>query len=134
MSQENVDLVLRAYRAAAPPDTDWETANALFHPDHVFVAAGDFEEVKGRGAYREWQEASATLEWEADVESAVDVGPRTVLVAASMHARGASSGVPIELRVWTLATIAEGKVIRSQAFTEPAEALKVALEAAGPSG
>ena len=38
MSRENLDLALRAMRAAcAQPKPDFETMNALFDPDHVLV-------------------------------------------------------------------------------------------------
>ena len=38
MSQENLDLVVRAMEAVLRrPKPDFETVNALYHPDHVLV-------------------------------------------------------------------------------------------------
>jgi hypothetical protein len=52
----------------AQPNPDWETMNALFHPDHEFlprdvglVGGG----VRGAQGYREWlTNISETMEWE----------------------------------------------------------------------
>ena len=38
MSQENVEIVRRAFEAICrKPKPDFETMNALYHPDHAFV-------------------------------------------------------------------------------------------------
>jgi hypothetical protein len=53
MSQENLDLVVRATQAALKrPKPDFETVNALYHPDHVLVplAANTLGEGEAKGA------------------------------------------------------------------------------------
>src|SRR5688500_9335053 len=86
MSDENLDLVVRAMRAALNrPKPDFDTVNALFHPDHVFVSLGaqvlGEGEAQGGQGYKDWLEETArAVRWEADLKGAVDVGPDTVLV------------------------------------------------------
>ena len=80
MSRENLELVTRAIEAVcARPKPDFETVNALFHPDHLFVPVGasKFGEAEARGGegYRDWlRETGETLEWEADFDGAIDAG------------------------------------------------------------
>jgi ketosteroid isomerase-like protein len=132
MSQENLDLVKRAVSAAnARPRPDYETVNALYSPDHVLVPVeasklGGEERVGGEG-YRAWlEETGGTMPWEAELEGAVDLGPDKVLTVLSMHFRGASSGIDLEERIWMVQWISEGKITRTEAFLDPAEALEAA--------
>jgi ketosteroid isomerase-like protein len=132
MSQENLELVMCAMTAAnARPRPDFETLNALFSPDHVFIPVeggklGGDERVGGEG-YRAWlEENRSTLPWEAKLEGAVDLGPDTVLTVHSMHFRGASSGIDLHERMWLVCQVREGKITRTEAFLDPAEALEAA--------
>src|SRR5438876_318957 len=55
MSQENVELVITAMRAAwARPKPDFATMNEVFHPDHVLVPLTtiDTDEVRGARGYQ----------------------------------------------------------------------------------
>jgi hypothetical protein len=38
MSQENVEIVRRASEAALRRPTDWDTVNALYHPEHQLIS------------------------------------------------------------------------------------------------
>ncbi len=132
MSKENIDLVKRAMAAAnARPRPDFQTINALFSPDHVLVPMevgklGGKERV-GRTGYKAWlEEIGGTMPWEAELEGAVDLGPDRVLAVQSVHYRGASSGIDLEERMWIIFSISEGKIMRSEAFLDPAEALQAA--------
>jgi ketosteroid isomerase-like protein len=132
MSQENLDLVLRAMHAAlAQPKPDFETVNALFHPDHVLVPieASTFggAEAQGAGGYKAWLEQTADeMEWEAELKGAVDVGPHKVLVVTLNRFRGASSGAETEDRVWNVVTVTDRKLTRTEAYLDPAKALEAA--------
>ena len=132
MSQENLDLVVRAVRAVlARPKPDFETVNALYHPDHVLVpieasTLGGAEAHGARG-YKAWLEQTAdALEWEAELKGAVDVGPHKVLVVTLNRFRGASSGAETEDRVWNLVTVSDGKLTRTETYLDPAKALEAA--------
>ena len=131
MSQETLDLALRAVRAACARPPDFETVNALFHPDHVFVSvtAGLLGEAEAKGGvgYKAWLEENAdVMSWEADVRGGVDVGPEKVLVVTENRSRGATSGLSSEFRAWTVVTVAGGRVTRSEVHLDPAKALEAA--------
>ena len=132
MSRENVELVMRGLTAAVRrPKPDFDTVNALFHPDHVLV--GDIQRdlgeapAEGAAGYREWcVEATTVMSWETDIESAVDLGPETVLVVGVTRFVGAASGVRQERRIWLVVTLADGKIARTEGFFDPEQALQAA--------
>ena len=137
MSRENIELALRACRAAAAgKDADFATMNELFDPDHVFVSIaaqklGEGEAVGGAG-YRDWlRDTVATMNWSGEIDGAIDVGPDTVLVACTNHMTGAASGADVEQRFWLLMAIANGTIVRTEAFIDPAEALDAARRVVG---
>jgi ketosteroid isomerase-like protein len=126
VSRKNLELVIRASRAACEQPPDWETINALYHPEHVFATIqanklGDAEAVGARG-YKALLEG--VLPFEMEFEGAVDIGPDIVLSVATVRFRGASSGVGGEQRLWAVVTVADGKITRTEAHADPAEALE----------
>lgn len=130
MSQENVDLVTRAIRAAARrPKPDFETVNALFHPDHVLVSIvssklGGEEEAVGAAGYKAWLEAQeGIISWETELGGAVDVENK-VLAVMTMRFHGSSSGANTEQRVWQVFTVRDGKITRTEIFIDPRDALE----------
>ena len=139
MSREEIELVTRAVRAAiARPKPDFATINEVFHPDHVFVPATgpiDTTEYQGARGYRQFlrQELSnigagdAALAWEADFEGAVDAGNHKVIAVISPRLRGSASGVEFEQRMWTVMTVRDGRIIRTESYTDPTAAFKAAL-------
>jgi ketosteroid isomerase-like protein len=131
MSQENVDLVMRAIRAATKqPKPDFETVNALFHPDHVLVSImahqlGSEAEAVGASGYKAWVEAQQdVVSFEVELGGAIDVGPDTVIAVTTTRFRGASSGATSGQRVWAVMTVKDGKITRTESYIDPAEALK----------
>jgi ketosteroid isomerase-like protein len=129
MSQEGLDLVLRAYRAATRrPKPDYETVNALYAPDHVFVSVLGGElgegEAKGGEGYRAWLKSQMdVMPFETDVEGAVDIAPDVVLAVATTRAQGASSGLENEQRMWSVVHLAGGKITRTEVYIDPVKAL-----------
>ena len=129
MSRENVDLVMRALTASVRrPKPDFDTMNALFHPDHVLV--GDLQRdlgetpVEGAAGYREWlDESPNVMSWEWDVESAIDVGHEIVLAVGTTTFAGATSEVRQQRRMWLVVALAGGKIARTEVFFNPAKAL-----------
>ena len=131
MSQENVDLAMRAIRAAIrQPKPDFETMNALFHSDHVLVSIvadklGSEGEAVGASGYKAWIQAQEdVISFETEVGGAIDVGPDTVIAVMTIRFQGASSGATIDQRVWVVMTVKDGKVTRTENYIDPAEALK----------
>lgn len=134
MSQANVDLVLRALNAVARrPEPDFETINAVYRQDHVFIPIEvnklGGEEVRGAAGYRTWSESIAALTpWQMELGGAVDTGPATVLVVLTLRIRGARSGAAVDQRVWLVVTVEAGMITRTESYFDPTEAT---LKAAG---
>lgn len=137
MSQENLDLVTRAIRAAfRRPKPDFETMNALFHPDHVLVSImshelGDEGPAVGARGYQAWVEAQRNvMSFDVEFGGAIDVGPDTVIAVTTIRMRGASSGAAADQRAWSVMTVRDGKITRSENYIDPADALAAAARAA----
>ena len=132
MSQENLDLVVRAIQAASrKPNPDFETVNQLYHPDHVLVSLlantlGEGEAI-GAAGYKTWlQQTGDAVSWEGELRGAVDIGPDKVLAVTMTRFKGASSGIEMEERTWCVVTVAEGKITRTDVFNDPIQALEAA--------
>ena len=129
MSRENLELVVRALRAVIErPKPDFATINALYDPDHVFVsvqASGLGEaEAKGAQGYKAWlEEQAGVVPFEMELDGAVDVAPDLVLAVTAVRLHGVASGIHTEQRIWNVVTVTDGKITRTEAYTDPAEAL-----------
>ena len=131
MSEENVEIVRAAVEATMRrPKPDWETMNALFHPDHEFlprdvglVGGG----VRGAQGYREWLTSiSETLEWEVKLAEITEIDHERVLAVTPTKFRGRQSGAETEQRIAAVVTVREGKVVRTELFQSPEQALEAA--------
>ena len=134
MSRRNLELVTTAFRAAvARPKPDFATMNELFAEDHVLVpsfAALGQEAFVGKDWYAQFvpESPDEPLTWgEAELEGVLDVAGDKVLAVFSSRFRGATSGVEMEYRVWAVAHIREGKICRSEFYSEADKALEAAL-------
>jgi ketosteroid isomerase-like protein len=126
MSQENVEIVRRAWETWERGDlTGWlETVsddlvtcrpgldNATYHGREGFLAQAS-----------EWSEGFA--EWTVAAEELIDAGDQ-VVVRNHQTARGAASGVPIEMDSWFVTTVRKGKIVRVDIFANEREALEAA--------
>lgn len=65
-------------------------------------------------------------DWEASVVQAEAIDGERVLVTGWMHARGSGGGVPVEQRFWVILTVRDGKVSRSEVYTDRDQAYEVA--------
>jgi ketosteroid isomerase-like protein len=132
MSKENVEIVRAAIEAALrTPSPDWETVNALYHPDHEFLPR-DVELEGGGGrqgarGYREWlSSASETVEWEGTLAEVTEIDDERVLAVTPTKFRGKRSGVETEQRQASVVTVREGKVVRTEVFRSREQALEAA--------
>jgi ketosteroid isomerase-like protein len=133
MSQENVEIVRRAYAAFNEGGVD--AARPFLHPDLVWE---DRDELPGASVYRgldgfgeaverfyeAWDELSVTAE---EISDAAD---DKVLVEHRWRGRGKGGGTPIDTVVWNVLTLQDGLIVRRQAFGDRT----MALEAAGLLG
>jgi ketosteroid isomerase-like protein len=129
MSRPNIELVKVGLQAGAQrPKPDFETINDVYDPDHVFVPVSvETAEVKGGSGYKAWlEESEDIMRWTMEFEGAVEIGTRTILAEATMQFHGGSSEIDIEQRLWMIVTVENGRITRTEAYLDPAEALQAA--------
>src|SRR3954447_232036 len=83
----------------------------------------------GREGWIEWtsQWFDAWADFDVEIESYEPVGERHVLMSARQRAKGAGSGVPVEMRgVYYLAEYRDGLATRFHLYADREEALEVA--------
>ncbi len=129
MSQENVEIVRRAHQAFNRGDVD--AAIALLRPDVEIVRPGIDPPLKGQEAVRAWMEPDAFAEQRIEPLE-FRVNGDKVLVRQELFARGAGSGIELDVGSWAVWTLDdEGFIARGEMFMLDQEA--DALEAAGLS-
>jgi ketosteroid isomerase-like protein len=126
MSQENVEIVRRAFAYEVYGVGDRAEAEAIFDPNVVMNPTNEWPSY-GFDAMRSDMErwASAFDELEVTAEEFIDAGDR-VLVTAYHRGRGRGSGVEVDTRFYELYTLRDGKVVRVDEFTDRPEALEAA--------
>jgi uncharacterized protein len=129
MSQENVEMVRRAFDAYNRGDVD--AALADFAPDCEFVPTGALP--GARDVYHGPEGFAQFAAWlrdefddaRLDVNDARDAGDR-VLVSLTARGRGKASGAATSWDFWHVWTIRDAKLWRGRAYTREAEALEAA--------
>jgi ketosteroid isomerase-like protein len=129
MSQENVEIVRRAFEAFNRGDP--EAWAAVLAPEFEYTAFGTAVGIGGtyRGAegFRRflasfWDEFD---EPNAEIGDVIEEGDQ-VLASMTFRGRGKHSGVPAEMHYFQLWRLRDGKAVRGQAFTSKEEALEAA--------
>src|SRR5688500_7022275 len=134
MSQENVEIVRRAFEAVNRRD-DVEEILSYIDPEgelHSAVIGGAEGNVyRGHEGFRRWfaETDDAFAEIRTDVTEARDLGDR-VLVLGHIKARGRESGAPVDAPTGWIFTVGRGRLVKAEGFLSHAET----LEAAGLSG
>jgi ketosteroid isomerase-like protein len=124
MSEENVERLQAAYEALNRGDFD--AAVKIAHPEIEFVRVAGLPPVRGVDALREWMEPDA---WETQSYEPLDfrVNGNKVLVHQRNRARGAGSGIDIEVEAWGVWTFDdEGHATRLEGFVDEGQALEAA--------
>jgi uncharacterized protein len=130
MSQDNVELVQRAYEAFLGGDP--QSALLFYDPDVEWDGTNLPDGQVGWGVdaivdhVTRW---SAMWEsWSVEVERVIDAGDEHVVVLIRETGRSAS-GLDMDERHGELYRIRDGRIVRWQGFSDPNEALKaVGLE------
>jgi ketosteroid isomerase-like protein len=101
---------------------DFDAATAWVHPEIVFITLSPGRtEIRGLEAFRAWMEPDA-FESQAVSGEIVELAGDKALIHQQTRARGAGSGIEIEIGSWTVWTIDdEGRVIRIENFLEHEE-------------
>jgi ketosteroid isomerase-like protein len=129
VSQENVQLVRRAFEAYSQGDIDGAVSD--FAPDCRYTAAGIMPDrtgvFHGPEGYKEFMGwlRSEFEDVQADVDELIDAGD-TVVVGSTLHGRGRQSGAQAKFTFWQVWTVQDRKFVRGQGFTTREEALEAA--------
>jgi ketosteroid isomerase-like protein len=129
MSQENVEIVRRAFAAYNRADT--ALFLELLDPDVEWIplmASLEGRVYRGLDGIRQWLEEGLLTDWESFEtypEDFRDLGDR-VLVSGHWRARGRASGVELERAATWLFDVKGGKIARLQTYSDRAEALEAA--------
>ena len=126
MSQENVEIVRRAFAYEIYGLGDRDEAEAIFGPNFVMnpTEEGPSYGVDAiRDNFERW--ASAWEDLQVTAEEFLDAGDR-VLVTAYFRGRGRGSGIDIDTRFYEVYALRDGRVVRVDEFTKRADALEAA--------
>jgi ketosteroid isomerase-like protein len=127
MSEENIATLRRGYESLNRGDFD--RAVAMFHPDAELYPPGEQPPYRGRDSIRSWMEPDAFQD-QAFQPLDFTASGNKVLVKQHVRARGAASGMEVEIYSWAVWTLDDdGLVIRVEGYLEHEEAQ--AREAAG---
>jgi ketosteroid isomerase-like protein len=130
MSQENVEIMRRAYAALAEQGVEAVVAFAdpEFEATTPSSLASEPDTYRGHEGVRRWLgsfgDAMEGVYLEA--QEFTSVGDK-VLVDTRLHARGRTTGIDTEQRAFVVWTLREGLVTRAETFAERGQALE-ALE------
>ena len=129
MSEENVELVRRAYEAFNRGDPEGMVADAA--PEFEYVTTGAIPgaggEYGGTEQFRQFVDRwwGEFHEPRVEVQELIDAGDQ-VLASLTFRGRGKQSGVETNWGLWQLWTLRDGKAVHGQGFTSRAEALEAA--------
>ena len=124
MSQENVEIVRRAYESLAR--RDWDGLWAAAHPDFQL-------HTQLQGSYRGPDEAQRFAEdrfavfesWEAEPDEFLESGDQ-VVVFVTQRAQPQGTSAVIEIKTGDLWTLRDGKVLMLETFPQREKALEAA--------
>ena len=126
----NMEIVRRWFEAVS--DEDFSTALAMVHPDVELVPPGGQSPYRGAENLRRWMEPDAFREQVIQPLETVVVADRRILTRQHVTARGAGSGIELDLISWSVWTFDEdGLITRIEIYLDH-ESDK-AREAAGRS-
>jgi ketosteroid isomerase-like protein len=136
MSQENVEIVCRAFEAFNQDGADAFTRTGLWSPELVLDASRTG--IPGIGSYRgidevkaffeqDWFGAFPFDEWEVALVEMSDHGDK-VLAMSRQQGRGARSGAGAgaELELANIFTLHDGVIVRTDLYRDRDEALEAA--------
>jgi ketosteroid isomerase-like protein len=124
-----IDALRRTYEAFNRGDFD--AAVEFAHPEMEFIPPGGQASLRGAAAVRAWMEPDAFEEQRIEPLD-FRVEGKKVLVRQHAQARGAGSGIELDLEVWAVWTFDDGLLItRVESYLPHQES--EALEAAGIS-
>jgi ketosteroid isomerase-like protein len=110
---------------------DFDAAMGIAHPEIEFFPVGDQAPLRGAGALRAWMEPDAFEEQRIEPLD-FRVEGKKVLMRLHTQARGAGSGINLDMEMWTVWTFDDDLLVtRMEAYLPHQES--DAVEAAGIS-
>jgi ketosteroid isomerase-like protein len=112
------DELLRRLRAGyeAFNRGDYDATVQWIHPDVVYLSPGGISELEGAEALRAWMEPDAFVEQRSEVLAA-EIEDNRALIRQNTRARGAGSGIEMEIESWAVWTFDdEGRVTRIETY------------------
>jgi ketosteroid isomerase-like protein len=128
MSQENIEIIRRAYEAANRGD--FAGADAYVHPDvefHTYAQSPEAGVYRGKEAVRKYNE-NLFGQFESirfDVEEIIDAGDR-VVVLSTQHAVPKGGQQEMSVRVAEVWTIRDGLLAERRSYSTREEAFEAA--------
>jgi ketosteroid isomerase-like protein len=125
MSEENAEIVRRAY------ETDGiEPLMDYLGPEIEWTTTGAFLEAATYRGHDEVRRYLGSMEDEFDdlrnePQELIDAGEE-VVSCSRVSGRGKRSGAVVELTLWTVALVRDGRIVRLRNYTTKAEALEAA--------
>jgi ketosteroid isomerase-like protein len=130
MSEENVEIVRRAIEAAFHRPPDWDTVNTLFDPEHELISLISRVEIGssvGARGFADWRKRmDETGDWSIEIDEIRPAPDGRVVVLMRVKLHGRKSGAEVERHTAYLTTLRDGKIVRSEVFPTPEEALEAA--------
>jgi ketosteroid isomerase-like protein len=117
--EELIERLRRGYEAFNR--RDYDAVMQWVHPELVYVSPTALTELRGAEAFRAWMEPDAFESQESEVRS-TEVAAHKALIRQMTRARGAGSGIEMEVESWAVWTFDdEGMVTRIEIYLEHEE-------------
>jgi ketosteroid isomerase-like protein len=124
MSQENVDLVRRSWRAVS---SDGELPFELYDADLLiqnmpeFPIQGPYDGHEGLAQW--WEDLTEVIEdLRFEVKEVIDLGDERVLSVQRALGRATHTGIEMDVLWASVVTLREGKIVRLQGYWTPEQA------------
>ena len=100
---------------------DYDAVMQWVHPEMTYVSPSALTELRGAEAFRAWMEPDAFESQESEVRS-VEIAANRALIRQMTRARGAGSGIEMEVESWAVWTFDDqGRVTRIEIYLEHEE-------------
>ena len=134
MSQENVEIVRRAFETFNEGGVEAVISGGFWSPEVIFDPSPTG--IPGLGVYRghdeikaffeeDWFRAFPFEEWEVEVADLTDHGEQVVFMSLQ-RGRGASSGAAAQLELGNIFTLRDGEIVRMEVHPDRESALEAA--------
>ncbi len=126
MSQENVEIVRRAYDALSRRDFDTFSGLHDLHVELTQLRPEGATYTGHDGVRKYWDELFDVFpDFNVEVDDIREVGD-LILITARISGHGMGSDVPIEQPIWQLGELRAGRILWWRSFPSKSEALEAA--------